>query len=441
MRKPLEDMMIFSRRRTRLAEKIKGSVLIVAATPEYIRNGTSVHHSYRANSSLYYLTGFEEPEAIFVFRPGQTPETVMFVRPKDMTRETWDGFRYGPEGAQSAYQMEKAYPIEEFDKQIVGLLKGADRLYYSMYKNPAMDEKIKNALQSLKTSMGRSGMGLLPVEDSDECIGELRLIKNDDDIKNMRKACELTAEAHLEIMKHIRPGQNERELHGLFISEIMKRGAAREGYGGIFAGGGSSCTLHYVFNDQTLKAGDIFLIDAAGEYNYFTADITRTYPVNGKFTDEQAEVYEGVLKVQKHFIDKIKPGLSLVEMNEEADDLLTDLMLELGLLTGRKQDIMQAKEHKKYYPHNLGHYLGMDVHDMGLYRDKQGQPRRLEPGMTFTVEPGLYIPPEDKNAAAAYRGIGVRIEDNILVTNTGCEVLTRKCPKELADLERIVGKA
>jgi Xaa-Pro aminopeptidase len=222
----------------------------------------------------------------------------------------------------------------------------------------------------------------------------------------------------------------------------MKRGCEREGYGGIFASGASATTLHYVFNDQVLKSGDLMLIDAGCEYQYFTSDITRAYPINGKFTDAQAEVYAGVLKVQKLVIEAVKPGVLFQELHDMGASLLTDLMLELGLLSGRKDDIMKANEHRKYYPHGIGHYLGMDVHDAGLYFNKKPkEPRALEENMVFTVEPGLYIPADDSSAAKHYRGIGIRIEDNIRVTRTGPEVLTARAPKEIKDLEALVGTA
>ncbi|PIS11068.1 MAG: Xaa-Pro aminopeptidase [Bdellovibrio sp. CG10_big_fil_rev_8_21_14_0_10_47_8] len=438
MRQPLENVKIFADRRAQVAEQMLGSALIVASPPEYIRNGT-VHYPFRQDSNLYYLTGFEEPETIFLFRPGMNPETVLFVRTKDLERETWDGFRYGPEAAQSQFRMDKTYPISEFEKMAPQLLKGVDKLYYRNYKNPEMDRKIEEVLLSLRVSQGRTGYGILTVLDADEFLGEFRVKKTDADIENMKKGGELTSEAHQELMKYIRPGMTEREVHGFFIYQVMKRGAAREGYGGIFAGGANATTLHYVFNDQPLKSGDLFLVDAAGEINYFTADITRTYPVNGRFNEEQAEVYQGVLDVQKAIIDAVKPGVPFQNLQDMATDLLTELMLELGLLTGRKEDIIKTGEHKKYYPHGVGHFLGMDVHDSGMYFSKKGEPRLIEENMVFTVEPGLYIPANDQSAASEYRGIGVRIEDNIRVTTRGHENFTIKAPKEIADLEKIIG--
>lgn len=438
MRKPREEMKVFAERRARLAEKIAGSALIISSPLEAVRNG-SVHYSFRQDSNMYYLTGFEEPGSIFVFRPGMKPETVMFVRKKDTDRETWDGFRFGPHETEKQFQIEKAYVVDDFAKEIVGLLKGCEKLYYRFYKNHEMDEMIEHAQLDLRTSLGRTGYGILPIYDSDELLGEMRVIKTENDLKILRQACEITANAHIEVMKYIRPGMTERELHGYFIYQIMKHGASREGYGGIFATGKNACTLHYVFNDHTIKDGELFLVDAAGEYHYFTSDITRAYPSNGKFTDVQAEVYEGILRIQKQIIEMVKPGVPFRDLHDAGADLLTDLMLELGFLTGRKEDIVKANQHRKYYPHGIGHYLGMDVHDAGLYFSKKGEPRKIEPGMVFTVEPGLYIPANDHDASEKYRGIGIRIEDNILVTQHGYENLTQKCPKEISDLERIIG--
>jgi Xaa-Pro aminopeptidase len=438
MRKPAENMKIFADRRAALASKIRGSALIVVSHPDYIRNN-DVHHPYRQDTNLYYLTGFDEPETILLFRPGMTPETVMFVRERNRERETWDGFRYGPEGVEKEFRADKAYPISEFEKIAPELLRGVDSLYYRFYKNPEMDARLQNVLSAHKASYGRSGFGLLTVKDADEVLGEMRVKKSEAEISHIRKACELTAEAHVELMKYTRPGMSEREAHGYFLYQIMKRGAAREGYGGIFAGGNNATTLHYTFNDQVLKSGDLFLVDAGGESNYFTGDITRTFPVNGKFTEAQAEVYQGVLNVQKHLHDMVKPGLPFQTLQETTVSLLTDLMLELGLLTGRKDDIIKSLEYKKYYPHGVSHYLGMDVHDAGFYFSKSNEPRPLEENMVFTIEPGLYIPADDESVAKEYRGIGVRIEDNVRVTHNGSENMTAKAVKEISELENVIG--
>lgn len=436
MRKSLVDIRIFKERRKRLAEKMQGSALVVAAHPEHIRNH-DVHFGYRQDSNLFYLTGFEEPESVLIFRPGMNPETVLFVRKKDKERETWDGFRFGPEGAEIEFQMDKCHPIEEFETLAPNYLKGMDRLYYRLYKNSEFDLKMQTALEALRRAQGRTGYGLLPIYDADEVLGEMRVRKSDYELDVMRTACRISAEAHIAAMKYTKPGKTERDVLAVVVHKMLSSGAAREGYNSIIASGNNATTLHYVFNDMECKSGDLLLIDAGAEYHYYTGDITRTFPVNGKFTDEQALVYEGVLRVQKSIINTLKPGIKFKELHDMGSSLLTDLMLELGLLSGRKSDIIEAAEHKKYYPHGIGHWLGMDVHDAGLYFIKD-QPRAIEENMCFTIEPGLYIPADDTNAPAKFRGIGIRIEDNIRITADGCENMTASCPKEVSDIENIM---
>ncbi len=438
MRKPTMDMKIFKERRAKLAQEIMGGAMIVASHPEFIRND-DVHHPYRQDSNLFYLTGWEEPESILLFRPGLSPETVMFVRQRDPERETWDGFRYGPEGCESEFQVDKAFPIEEFSKVAPQLLKEVDRIYYRLYKNLEVDEQVKDVHLKVKQLQGRTGYGLLPLHDADIVLGELRLIKSEYELTQLREACEISAQGHLAAMRFARPGVTERQVQGVLAHHFFMKGSPREGYYPIVASGNAATTLHYNFNDQPCKDGDLLLIDAGAEFNYFTGDITRTYPVNGKFTEEQARVYEGVLKVQKTLIDYVKPGIFFRDLHDMGTSMLTDVMLELGLLSGRKDDLIQALAQKKYYPHGIGHWLGMDVHDAGLYF-KKGEPRPIEENMCFTIEPGIYIPAGDTSAPQKYRGIGVRIEDNIRVTSNGSEVMTSSAPKEISDLEKVVGK-
>lgn len=438
-RKPTENIQIFKHRRERVAKAMSPhSALIVAAHPELIRND-DVHYPYRQDSNLYYLTGFEEPESFLLLRPGQSPESVMFVREKNIERETWDGFRFGPEGTKTEFGIDEVYPISSFAAKAAELLKGYDEVYYRLFKNSEADKLVQNLLLDLKRIYGRSGYGLLTIKDADTFIGEFRLKKDDDDLRNQRMACEISAQAHLKAMKMTKPGVTERQIQGLLTSEFYSRGSAREGYGFIVASGNNATTLHYNFNDQICEDGELLLIDAGSEFNYYSGDITRTYPVNGKFSPAQKRVYEGVLKVQKEIINYIKPGIYFKDLHAMGTDLLTQLMLDLGLVSGRKEDVIQSLEYKKYYPHGIGHWLGMDVHDAGLYMIR-GEARPIEAGMVFTVEPGLYIPATDPSAPAEYRGIGVRIEDNILVTEKGCENLTASVPKEIADIEAVVGK-
>lgn len=437
-RLPNESIDLFVQRRKDLGRKIQGSALILIAPPESLRNH-DVHHHYRQSSSLYYLTGFEEPESILVLRPGMTPESVMFVRRKDPERETWDGFRYGPDATCSVFKIDQSYPIEEFEARTIELLKGTEKLYYRQALNSEADETINRILVKVSRSQGRTGMGLLPVYDAEDLIGEFRIIKTEPEIANLRRACQISAETHMETMQYVRPGMNEREINGFLLYQMMKKGAAREGYGAIVASGNNATTLHYVFNDQICKGEDLLLIDAGAEYNYYTGDITRTFPVSGRFTDEQAHLYEAVLKVQKTLIDSLRPGLTFKELHDMGTQLLTDVMLELGLLEGRKSDIINAQEHKRYYPHGIGHWLGMDVHDAGHYFIK-GQPRSIEENMCFTIEPGLYIPANDTKAPVRYRGIGIRIEDNLRITKDGCENMTSLVPKEIAAIEKLMAQ-
>ncbi len=438
-RKSTENIEIFKRRRDRVTKAMSpNSALIVAANPEMIRND-DVHYPYRQDSNMYYLTGFEEPESFLLLRPGKNPESVMFVREKNVERETWDGFRFGPEGTKKEFGIDEVHPISSFPQKAAELLKGFDEVYYRLFKNEEADKLIQNLLLDLKRIYGRSGYGLMTIKDADTFLGEFRLKKNDDDLRNQRKACEISAAAHLKAMKMTKPGISERQIQGLLTSEFYNSGSAREGYGFIVASGNNATTLHYNFNDQICESGELLLIDAGSEFNYYSGDITRTYPVNGKFTPAQKRVYEGVLKVQKEIINYIKPGIYFKDLHAMGTDLLTQLMLELGLVSGRKEDVISSLEYKKYYPHGIGHWLGMDVHDAGLYMIR-GEARPIEAGMVFTVEPGLYIPATDKSAPEEYRGIGVRIEDNILVTEKGCENLTAGVPKEVSEIEAIVGR-
>jgi len=441
MRKIRESLLTYKNRRQKLESLMKENEILILSSPtEFIRNG-SVGYPFRQDSNLYYLTGFEEPNSILVFRPHKKPQTILFVNDKDPTREMWDGFRFGPAHAQSEFHMDAVFSISQFEIEIQKLLKDSQTVYYRLYRNIDVDKKIENILKSYKTNLGRTGFGLLSIKDSDELMGQVRKVKTKEDIINLKQACDISAEAHLEVMKYIKPGMNEREVYGYFLYQSMKRGSDREGYNGIVAAGNAATTLHYVFNDQPLKNNELLLIDCGSEFNFFTGDITRTYPINGRFTDEQAQVYSAVLKVQKEIISMVKPGVVFQEFHDAANSLLTDAMLDLGIVSGRKEDVMSSLQHRKYYPHGIGHYLGLDVHDQGLYFTKDMKPLEIEEDMVFTIEPGIYIPENDTSAPEKYRGLGVRIEDNIRVTSTGYEIFTTKAPKEIAELEKIIGSA
>lgn len=437
MRKSAENPEIFKKRRKKVAAGLNGAALVVASHPEQIRND-DVHHLYRQDSNMYYLTGFEEPESFLVLRPGKNPESVLFVRQKNIERETWDGFRFGPEDAQKEFLMDAVYPIEEFTSRCIELLKGFEEVYYRQYKNKEADHLVENVLLDLKKAYGRTGYGLLTIKDADTFLGEFRLKKDEDDISNLRKACQISAEAHVAAMKFTKPGVNERHVQAVLAYNFYMKGAARVGYPYIIAAGNNATTLHYNFNDQVCKKEDLLLIDAGAEYNYYSGDITRTFPISGQFSAAQKKVYEGILSIQKDLIAHLKPGILFKDLHEMAVHRLTDLMLELGLVSGRKEDVIKANQHRKYYPHGVGHWLGMDVHDSGLYFIK-GEARPIETGMSFTIEPGLYIPKDDLSVPAEFRGIGIRIEDDIVMTQNGCDVMTSGVPKEISEIEKIVG--
>jgi Xaa-Pro aminopeptidase len=438
MRKPTHDMNIFKQRRAKLATQAAGSAVIVPSHPELIRNH-DVHYPHRQDSNLFYLTGFEEAEAILVFRPGLKPETVLFVRPKDELRETWDGFRYGASGTQTNFQVDQCYHIAEFDEKIVDLLKPVDRVYYRWNISREWDEKLLSVLDRVRLSAGRSGAGHLPVYDSWGLIGEQRLRKEDSEIANMREAARISAEAHCEAMRFVKPGVTETQVQGVLTGTAMLHGAQREGYYPIVASGASATTLHYNFNDQVCRDGDLLLIDAGYEKNYYTADITRTLPVNGKFSPAQRRVYEGVLNVQRTIINMIKPGVQFTKLQDTTIDLITELMIDLKLLSGSKQKLIESLEFKKYYMHGVSHWIGMDVHDVGQYK-RRGESVLLEERMAFTVEPGIYIPQNDTSAPAEYRGIGIRIEEDVVVTKNAVDVLTTGVPNDVDGIERVMAE-
>jgi Xaa-Pro aminopeptidase len=340
------------------------------------------------------------------------------------------------EGALKVFGADEAYPIRELECKLPELLTGAEKIYYRLGLHSEMDQKMMSVLEVHRRSQGRSGRGLLPIEDALVPIGEMRLFKGPEEIEAMRKVSRITALAHKAAMKEARPGVNEGEIEALIDYIFRKEGCQRVGYGSIVAGGKNSTCLHYRSNNEVLRDGDLLLIDAGGEYDYYSADITRTFPVGRKFTPAQAKAYDLVLEVQKEAIAMSKPGTTLPEIHKQVCESMVDRLLSLGLLKGNVKDIIKSGGHRRFYPHQTSHWLGLDVHDAGLYTIK-GEPRKLEPGMVFTIEPGFYVQPIDKDAPNEYRNIGIRIEDDILITPTGCENLTHDAPKERSEIENL----
>lgn len=414
-----------------------GAVFLLPAAREMIRN-SDVHHPFRQESNFYYLTGLEEPEAFLVLAPGKSGSyrTILFVLPRDPERELWEGERYGVEGALSVFGADEAYPSHELDKHLPHLLQDAEKVFYRMGHDSVMDTRILQALESHRRSQGRTGRSLLSIEDPHLPLGEQRLFKSREEIEILRKACSISAASHRAAMQQIRPGMNESEVEALVDYIFRKDGCQRVGYGSIVAGGKNSTCLHYRSNNDTLRNGDLLLIDAGGEYNHYTADITRTFPVGKQFSKAQAKAYDLVLQSQKEAIAMTRPGAKLPEIHRHVCGVLIDGLLSLGLLDGKPEEILRTGEYRRFYPHNTSHWLGMDVHDAGLYMIN-GEPRSLQAGMVFTIEPGFYVQPQDKLAPEEYRNIGIRIEDDILVTPDGCEVLTHGVPKERSEIEAL----
>lgn len=432
-------MQLFRERRSRLANLCPGSAFVLPARSEVVRNGHDVSFPFRQDSNFFYLTGFEEPDAFMIFRPGFTPEYVLFVLPKDLDKEVWNGFRYGPEGASREFEADQAYPLSEFDSKAAELLKPINNIYFPLRRDSKLDARFLEILERVRLSRGRTGAPLANVADPNGPLGELRLIKTADEIRWLKKACDITAQAHIEVMKACRPGLSERYLQGIFLGTLYTKGGFREGYNPIVAAGANATCLHYNFNDQPLHEGELLLIDAGAEFQYYTSDVTRTFAISGRFNRAQRELYTSVLEVQKAIIADIRPGLPFAELQTKTVNLLTEALIKFGLIKASRDEAIEKLLYKKYYPHGVSHYLGMDVHDLGLYIEDNAS-RGLSAGMTLTVEPGLYIPYDDELAPPEWRGLGVRIEDDILVGPNAAEVLTAMAPKEISDLENLVGQ-
>ncbi|MBX3020348.1 MAG: aminopeptidase P N-terminal domain-containing protein [Bdellovibrionales bacterium] len=437
MRKSAVPPEVLKARRRQLGALIPGCALVLPAWPEQYRNA-DMHYNYRPESNLYYLTGYDEPECCLVFRPGKTPETVMFVREKNVERETWDGFRFGVDGAKQVFGYDAVYPYSQFTKVAPELLRGCERIYYSMFRNREFDVLFGEAVMGISGWRPRYGMGLPPIEDANSVVGELRMRKDETEIEMMRKAALISAEAHIEMMKATKPGITERYLHGVFLKEIMERGATTEAYGGIVATGNNATTLHYRFNESTLESGQVLLSDCGAEYQWYSGDITRCWPVNGRFSTAHKRVYEKVLQLQKELIGMVKPGLPHMDLQKRAVEGSVEILLDEKILTGTVEENIKAAAHAPFYPHGVSHLLGLDTHDSGVLM-VQGKSRPLEAGWALTIEPGLYFPANNSKVPDELKGLGIRIEDDILVTPEGNENMTRAVPKDAGEVEALVG--
>ncbi len=424
-------------RREGFMKRISGGAAIFPAAPTAIRNN-DVEHEYRQDTDFYYLTGFEEPNAVAVLVP-EHPEHrfVLFVQPKDREREVWTGWRAGEEGAKRDYGADAAFTIDKLDEELPKLVGKADRLYYRFGSDPTFDERLVGWMRHFQRERQRNGVGPTSVIDPAELLHEMRLIKTNDDLDMLRRAVDITCDGHMAALRALRPGAHEYEIEAVLRYVFRKQGSPRHGYAPIVAAGANATVLHYTTNNQRIKDGDLLLIDAGAEFGYFTGDVTRTFPANGNFTQSQAEVYKIVLDAQIEAIRAVRPGATFIEPHDRAVRVLVEGMLKLGLLEGETDKIIEEGTYKKFYMHRTSHWLGMDVHDAGPYKVAD-EWRRLEPGMVLTIEPGLYIAEDLEEIPPRYSGIGVRIEDDVLVTEVGNEVLSARVPKTIEEIEGVM---
>jgi Xaa-Pro aminopeptidase len=427
----------FRVRRKRMLDAIApGATAIVPSAPVALRSG-DVEFVYRQDSDFYYLTGFVEPESVALLSPGHPDgEFVMFVRPRDKERETWTGRRAGIEGAMIEHGADKAYVIDELEKVLPRYLEKSERVYYPLGLNEKMDERVMKMIRWARTMRPRSGVGPSSIIDPRDTIHEARLRKEPQELEAMRRAMAISAEAHKRAMSKARGGMREWQIEAEVDYTFRSQGATGPSYPSIIASGPNAATLHYINNDCEMRTGDLLLIDAGAEYDFYAADITRTSPIGARFSGLQRSLYEIVLEAQLKAIDAIKPGARFDDPHEVALRVLVDGMRQLGILHGSAEEIIEKGSYRRYYMHRTSHWLGMDVHDVGLYR-VDGASRVLEPGMVLTVEPGLYIDAADDEVPESFRGIGIRIEDDVLVTEGGREVMTAATPKSIAEVEAL----
>ena len=420
--------------------RIAGGVAIFPSAPTAIRNN-DVEHEYRQDSDLYYLTGFEEPNSLAVLVPDHPEHRfVLFVQAREREREVWTGWRVGEDGAKSHYGANAAFTIDKLDEELPKLVQKANRIYYRFGSDPRCDDRVVGLMQRFQRERQRSGLGPAAVIDPADLLHEMRLIKTGPDQEFLRRAVDISCEAHLEAMRAVRPGMFEYEIEAVLRYVCRKNGSPRHGYAPIVASGANATVLHYTTNDSRIEDGHLLLIDAGTEFGYFTGDVTRTFPANGIFTEAQREIYQLVLDAQTEAIKLVRPGARVAEPHDRVVRVLTEGLIRLGLLNGEADKLIEENEYKRFYMHRTSHWLGMDVHDAGPYKIAD-EWRKLEPGMVLTIEPGIYIAEDLEGVNPRYRGIGVRIEDDVLVTGDGAEVLSDRVPKSIGDIERYMAEA
>jgi len=430
----------FRRRRRQLMGMMgPNSVAILPTSREAVRN-RDVHHPFRPDSDFFYLTGFAEPDAVMVLVPGRAHgEYILFCREKDPEKEIWDGYRAGLEGATADYGADDAFPISDLDDILPGLLEERERVFFAMGTDPALDKRVSDWVAQVRARARAGVQGPIEFLALDHFLHEMRLYKSRAEIATMRRAARLSAAAHCELMRRVEPDMREYQLASIFDHHCKMHGAAALAYPSIVGGGNNACVLHYIENGEALKADELVLVDAGCELECYASDITRTFPVNGRFSGPQAQLYQLVLDAQMAAIDKVRPGNHWNDPHQAAVRVLTKGLLKLGLLRGTLARALKSESYRRFYMHRTGHWLGMDVHDVGDYKIDSHW-RLLEPGMVLTVEPGLYVPRGAKGVAKKWQGIGIRIEDDVLVTKGEPDVLSRDVPKEIDRIEALMAR-
>lgn len=429
----------YAQRRARLLEKMQRGIAIIPTAPEVLRNADT-HYSYRHDSNFYYLSGFIEPEAVLVLIAGQgndrPPQSILFCREKNLEREIWDGYRYGPGAAREQFSFDAAYPITQLDEKLTALMGNQTALFYPLGQDAAWDQRILKLRGTVQEKI-RSGIRAPDeIRDVRALLNEMRLFKDEHELAIMRRAAAIATSAHRRAMQFTRPDQFEYQVEAELLHEFCRHGARHPAYASIVASGANACVLHYVGNNAQLKNGDLLLIDAGCELDGYASDITRTFPVNGKFSGAQKDVYQIVLAAQAAAIGAAKPGNAWIAPHETALRVLAQGFIDLKLCSGSVDAVLESESYKKFYMHRTGHWLGMDVHDVGDYKIGD-EWRPLQPGMALTVEPGCYIRPADDVPQALWN-IGIRIEDDVVITKNGNVVLTVAAPKTVADIEELM---
>ena len=431
----MPDTSIYKKRRDRLLQKMRRGIAVIPTAPEAVRNGDA-RYPYRYDSHFYYLTGFDEPEAVLALVAGNEPQAILFCREKNLEREIWDGYRHGPDAAKKVFGFDAAFPIAQLDDKLTGLMGNQPALFHPLGAHAAWDDRIL-ALRARVQEQARSGVTAPDeIHDVRALLDEMRLIKDDGELATMRRATAISTGAHIRAMRATHPGRMEYEIEAELLHEFRHNGAQAPAYPPIVAGGTNACVLHYVGNNAVLKDGDLLLIDAACEVDGYASDITRTFPVNGKFSAAQKDMYEMVLAAQAAAIAAARPGAHWNEPHDAALRVIVQGLLDFKLCSGSMDTVLESESYKRFYMHRTGHWLGMDVHDVGTYKQDNNW-RALQPGMAFTVEPGCYIRPAD-DVPQAFWNIGIRIEDDVAITAEGCEVLTEAAPKTVAAIEELM---